>query len=659
MNAMFAPLLGVMKFETEPLSFSQTGIYYYPFPGGRLLENLVSWTQDAGGFAMVGLIFWIINGLVNPVYETVNGQKKNRLVTRWMLSLSGFAMVLYLLAFGVMMKVGDQTEAARAVARKGSALSFLEWIAEYSLAGAGFLAILAFAGPFFVDLWRMRFGRIYAIAKLSYKEAVRRRIVWVFLGILILYLFPANWFFREKPEDELKSIIDVTTYGMNVLLISVGLLLTAFSIPGDIKNLTIHTIVTKPVERFEIVLGRFFGYLGLITVALVMMTTIGLILINSGNISEEATEESMKARVAHYGDLEFNSKRATDFTGIDVGREDVYRRYIAGASPHEAVWSFKDIPGGLKQTEPRQMEFAFDIYRTTKGEEGLGVLVSFDLKTHQWNDGMDAEYLAATRALGNVRPVDPNWSKVEEIAKQYGRYTFKSWQIYDYHTSAIPVPAGLFVNAASSEVKPTASGINSSPSKPLRRLQVAVRCDTPTQFVGAAKYDLYFLESEGSFSLNYFKGAVGLWYRLVIATAISVACSTYLAGVLSFLVAFCLFLSGFFLQFIRELSLGMNVGGGPLESLARLVKGSVAAAELDATPTVKVLQSFDGLFRWIVRRVLNIIPDVERYGFTEYVSQGFNISGDFLLINFVMLIGYVLPWLVMSYYLMKAREVAA
>ena len=43
---------------------------------------------------------------------------------------------------------------------------------------------------------------------------------------------------------------------MNVLLISVGMLLAAFSIPTDIKNLTIHTIVTKPVERFEIVLGR-------------------------------------------------------------------------------------------------------------------------------------------------------------------------------------------------------------------------------------------------------------------------------------------------------------------------------------------------------------------------------------------------------------------
>ena len=49
---------------------------------------------------------------------------------------------------------------------------------------------------------------------------------------------------------------------MNILLLFPAALLAAFSIPNDIKNQNIYTIVTKPVERFEIVLGRFLGYLG-------------------------------------------------------------------------------------------------------------------------------------------------------------------------------------------------------------------------------------------------------------------------------------------------------------------------------------------------------------------------------------------------------------
>ena len=52
---------------------------------------------------------------------------------------------------------------------------------------------------------------------------------------------------------------------MNVLFLMVATLQGAFGIPTDVKNQSIHTIVTKPVEKFEIVLGRFLGYAILIT----------------------------------------------------------------------------------------------------------------------------------------------------------------------------------------------------------------------------------------------------------------------------------------------------------------------------------------------------------------------------------------------------------
>ncbi|WP_020475352.1 ABC transporter permease [Zavarzinella formosa] len=658
MNLSFAPLLGVMKFEVPPVTFTQYGIRYYPFPGGRMLEIIVNWMQDVGGFAMLGLVFWLLNGLMNPVYDIVNGQKRNRLVTPWMLILSALAIVFYLVTFGLMWWLSGMTDAEIFLSRKGRILSLMEWAYEYSFALGGFFAILAFAGPVFMDIPRFRIGRIYAIAKLSFKEAFRRRIVWVFLSILVLYLFPARWFFREKPEDELKSIIDVTTRGMNVLLISVGLLLASFSIPNDIKSLTIHTIVTKPVERFELVLGRFFGYLGIITMALALMTGLGLLLINTGNLAEEAAEESFKSRVALYGDMEFSSKKTADFVGIDVGREDVYRKYIAGASSHTAVWSFKNVPDVSGQTDPMPLEFAFDVYRTTKGEEGRGVFVSFDLMTHKWDPSREAEFNTAMQGLVNVKPEDPaKWEKVDKVAEEFGRYLFKSLQIYDYHTSSIPVPAGLFRNAASGD--PSKDEAIQVGGRPLRRLQVTVRCDTPTQFVGVAKYDLYILESEGNFSFNYFKGSIGLWFRLIVAIAIAVACSTYLAGVLSFLCALFLFIGGFFLEFIQELALNLNVGGGPFESLTRLINKSVAAAELDPTPTIRAVKMLDGGYRWVLRRVMNVIPNVDSYGLSEYVAQGFNIGPEFLLVNFVLLLGYILPWLVAAYYLMKAREIAA
>jgi hypothetical protein len=389
-------------------------------------------------------------------------------------------------------------------------------------------------------------------------------------------------------------------------------------------------------------------------------------------VSEEAAAESMRARVPRYGDLTFTSRKQSEFTGVDVGREFGYRKFIAGASTQRAVWGFASVPDRFRTEKVVPLEFAFDIYRTTKGAEGTGLQVSFEVASHQWdpdrtvddprNPGvpirMEDGYTRDSQGLTNVSPNDPNWEKVNDLAKTYGRYVVKNWQVFDYHTSAIPVPGGLFRNAAAGT--PASTGpIQAGGTAQPRRLQVQVKCETPSQFIGAARYDLYFLEAEGSFSLNYFKGAFGLWFRLVIALAIAVACSTYLTGVLSFLTAMFLFIGGFFLDFIQEMARGMNVGGGPMESLARLVNNNVATVELDPTPTVRALQAFDFGYRWVLRRVMNVIPDVDQYGLTDYVAQGFSIEPSFLLINFITLVAYVLPWLVAAYYLMKAREIAA
>src|SRR5262245_1783268 len=269
-----------MKFDSEPLTFENWR---------RLSWMGIGWLQDAGGFAMVGLALWILNGFLNPVNEVLpNGKKRNRLVGPGMMLAAGIALIIYLIALALTFVVAGETPATPRYQFIGHPLTRMDMALELALAAAGLVAIVGYGGPFLRDCFRMRWGRIYALAKLSFKEAVRRRVVWVFLSILILYLFPARWFFQEKPEDELKSIIGVTTRGMNVLLISVGLLLAAFSIPTDIKNLTIHTIVTKPVERFEIVLGRFFGYLGLITAALLIMTGFGVVPIHGGIVSAAA-----------------------------------------------------------------------------------------------------------------------------------------------------------------------------------------------------------------------------------------------------------------------------------------------------------------------------------------------------------------------------------
>ena len=51
------------------------------------------------------------------------------------------------------------------------------------------------------------------------------------------------------------------------LVLLLALFLSSLSLPADIKNRTLHTVVTKPVRPSEIVLGRILGFAAVGTAA--------------------------------------------------------------------------------------------------------------------------------------------------------------------------------------------------------------------------------------------------------------------------------------------------------------------------------------------------------------------------------------------------------
>jgi len=674
---MFSTLVGVMELDAHTVGW------------GALPALLKTWAQDAGGFAALGLFFWVLYVMVSPAPAVAGSRQK--MISRFMAITGGLALIAYLVALGLTIAIsldgerlaneqgaGPQAgQAAVIVARQANKLDSYQ---DTMLAVAGVLALIAFCEPFVLDLLRLRGRRVYAIAKLSFKEAIRRRVVWVFFVFLLIFMFPATWFsLGSKPGDALKTTISVVSYAMTLLLTLTALLLSAFSIPSDIRNQTIHTIVTKPVERFEIVAGRFLGYVGLQTLVLFALTAISLVFILTSNVDRAARAESMRARVPVYGKLEYVRERTEEqrvkqqaFEGIDVGREYAYRKYIGGGrlSSHRAIWSFskRGQLENLAEMPAVPLEFAFDIYRMTKGLENRGVENSFDITTWKWDPAREAEYQKALRtAFGGYRNVSPdddqvdpetaarNWEKINAIAEQFGRFEFKNYSVFDYQTYRLMVPPGLLKNALEGDpAKDLPAG-----SPPPNLIQVKVKCESESQNLGLAPLDLYFLESEGHFWINFFRGAIGLWCRLTIVIGLAVAASTYLAGVVSFLLAFCLFIGGSFRDFLESLAAGNNVGGGPFETFTRLVKGTTTAGELDKTPTVTALLRFDDAFRWGFRRLLNVIPDTGRFTWSKYLEQGFIVDFDKIAISMIFLAGYMLPWLVLAYYLMRSREIAA
>jgi hypothetical protein len=568
-------------------------------------------------------------------------------------------------------------------------------IGDWIMALSGLLALAVVCAPVVLDLTtRISGRRIWAIARLSWKEAIRGRVIWVFGAMALVFLF-ADWFVPAKAEDQLRTYVRVVYWSMTPLFLLTAALLGAFSIPNDVNNNSIHTIVTKPVEKFEVVLGRFFGYAGLLTAGLFIVSCLSLIYVLRG-VNEDAAYESFKARVPAYGTMRFLGTK-NESEGENVGREWTHRSYITGPTQFKpqalrqyAVWDFAQIPAQLRtQEEPIVFEFAFDIFRLSKGIQGEGVYCSFtfvhvtkDMPPDYTRQGIDlaakveemnkARDKARTEAQNEFDRRTKNLSdddrealheahnaKLEEIERQlitkYRIYQKAGQEVTDQHTQDIVISAKDF-----QALLQDADGQSRDPARPVLRVFVSVDMASQAQMVGVAPYDFYLLPTVRPFWQNFLKGIVGMWCTYMLVLAVAVACSTYLSGVISFLMALILYVAGLNVAFLREIADHRMIGGGPIEASIRLSTKKGQVGELEATPTVQLVKAADYSFSWLLGRVLNLIPDLERHDLHQFVANGFDIGWvDILLLdNFLPLAGYLLPWAVLGYYLMKYREIA-
>lgn len=639
---MFVNLLAVLELERDPLRLSAIGSY------------VQEWILDAGGFAAIGLVLYLLltRRRSDSVWakDQTSARVKPLVWICFFLSIAAYAGATVFAGMEPPPTVQPTNPNDPNAPKKELVLSDAGRHRVTCMTVGGGIALIGLALPFLADLTRMRWRRIWALAKLSFKEAVRRKVLWVFLAFLLLFLFPTKWFIEVKKEDEIRNTVSVVEFAMSVIMLVAFSLLAAFSIPTDLRNQTMHTIVTKPVERFEIVFGRFLGYVGLATVVLLALRVMALVLIWASHPSDEAKIESFQAREPVYGELSYVDKTGK-VEGWSVGREYDYRRYIPGGagSSHRAVYTFNELPSGLGKRRSVETEYSFDIFRTYKGEENKGVQASLFFETPAWSESRRADYAAEMKRLnlnpGRIpKPEDADWDKWNELAEKFGYFEAKGREIADYHTFQQSVPGGLFRSAPDAQGPP---------------LTIKVKCESRSQFLGVAKWDLFLLAGNQPFWWNFLKGAFGLWLMLVLVIGLAVTLSTCLSGVVSWLTSMFIVLIGFFRPFIQEIAEGKVVGGGPGEAWFRLWNNENLITSLDeSSPGVKVALAIDVVFQWFFRRLLNLVPDVSRFDWASYVAEGFNIPFAEMGLAALFLAGYLLPWALVGYYLMKSREVA-
>jgi hypothetical protein len=102
---------------------------------------------------------------------------------------------------------------------------------------------------------------IWAVAVNTVKQALRLKIAVVFI-VLLLVLLPVMGL-KMTGDSTLKGRMQAfVSYGLSLTTLLLALLTiftAAYTLTSDVKDKQVYTVLTKPIRRFQFVLGKLFG----------------------------------------------------------------------------------------------------------------------------------------------------------------------------------------------------------------------------------------------------------------------------------------------------------------------------------------------------------------------------------------------------------------
>jgi ABC-type transport system involved in multi-copper enzyme maturation permease subunit len=145
---------------------------------------------------------------------------------------------------------------------------------------------------------------VFVIARLTFREASRRWILGaaLVLGLLFLAIYGVGVFEITKEvrasmsgrvlvQNEMMNFMLLAgLYVVNFLNVMMTVLTSVDTLAGEISSGTMQTLVSKPVQRWEILLGKWLGFSVMLTLYLLLMAggVMGLVWAIAGYVAPNA-----------------------------------------------------------------------------------------------------------------------------------------------------------------------------------------------------------------------------------------------------------------------------------------------------------------------------------------------------------------------------------
>jgi hypothetical protein len=332
------------------------------------------------------------------------------------------------------------------------------------------------------------------------------------------------------------------------------------------------------------------------------------------------------ARAPVFGKLRLLDPAGNPSLGINVGNEWTYRGYIEGGNNRAAaIWTFSNIsedryPDGL----PLEMNLA--VFRTYKGNIEKGVLGEITLR----NPDPEAK----------IKSSPPLPFESREFVSH--RFDIQRQLEVGKNADGSPMYVDIFKDLVHDG-----------------QIEVSIRCVESSQYFGMAQPDVYLRPRDSYFFANFAKGYLSIWLQMVLVTCFGVMFSTFLSGPVAMMATLCAIGLGFFGSLARDILSEVVSGGGPIESLIRLVTQKNTQGDLDVYPALEAtIKIIDKIFLGVVEGLTFILPNYAQFDTSLFVASGYNVYAALVGQQVTMALLYAVTASIVAYFFLKTREIA-
>jgi ABC-type transport system involved in multi-copper enzyme maturation permease subunit len=116
--------------------------------------------------------------------------------------------------------------------------------------------------------------RILALARNTFREAIRDRILYALLFFAIVMILSALVLGQLSLHEEARLVRDVGLGGISLFSVIIAIFVGSNLVYKELERKTVFTILPKPLYRHEFIVGKFVGMTLVLAVLIVVMSLV-------------------------------------------------------------------------------------------------------------------------------------------------------------------------------------------------------------------------------------------------------------------------------------------------------------------------------------------------------------------------------------------------